>query len=175
MRWPALALAAGLATWRCSGPQEVAPAGPQIVTERAQACRTMLSEFVRMDLRTMPEADIERAMDRASSQQVACSAAFDDEARSVGEEQMAQHEGRQFSLYSLMFEGTLSERFDNYAGYCDIVADMFQLLLTNVGELEATLVAGDLPESERLQLVELRDLDLEAIDVLFIASEEHCQ
>lgn len=170
-------LAAGLAlaAVACGPPQETRDTRPGIVTERAQACRTMLREFVSVDTREMTEAELEAAMQRASANATPCGDAFDAEADTPGERQMAQHEGRQFQLYALMFEGTLSERFDDYAAYCPIVADTFQLLLANIAELEAVLQRDDVAEDERSQLAELRDLDLEALDVLFIASEEHCQ
>lgn len=146
-----------------------------VVSERAEACRTLVNEVEAVDLGSADEATLEELMNRALDTAPGCRDAFLADNLAPGEREMARHEGRQLDLYALLLEATLSERFDGYAGYCAIVADTFQLLLNNVAELENTVRTAELSEREAIALRDLLDLDLHAMDLLVVASENHCQ
>ena len=56
-----------------------------------------------------------------------------------------------------------------------VILFVFVVLFTGLREIEAALEGGTtLTEDERARLVELRDLDLEGLDVLVLHREENC-
>lgn len=169
--WLAVALISALG---CGG-RQVTETERQLTTERAQACRMMLTELIQTDLSEASEQALVDGMTRASENAEPCAAAFMDEAQTPGERAIATHEGGQFWLYSFVYEVTLSERFDDYSGYCAIVSDTFRVLVNGLGALEEALSLDTLRDDERRQLQELRDFDLEALDVLLIAVESRCE
>ena len=171
----AVVLAACSLSWFACGGRQGTDSSRTLTTERTQACRTMLTELIQTDLANASEDALMAGMTRASEHAEPCAAAFLDEARTPGERTIAAHEGGQFWLYSFVYEITLSERFDDYSGYCAIVSDTFGLLVSTLGSLEQALESDDLLDDERRHITELRDFDLEAVDVLLIAAENRCE
>ncbi|MFT4702551.1 MAG: hypothetical protein ACI81R_000236 [Bradymonadia bacterium] len=159
----------------CGGQQLTSHGQQGLSTERLEACRTLQTELEAVSLTESAEEELMRLMLRAREEAEPCKPEYLRGASGPVEELIARHEGRQLELYGLMVEATLSSRFDDYANFCDIVGDTFTMLLDNIASLEETLQNESLTELETRQLLELRDLDLEAIDVFFMASERRCQ
>ena len=159
----------------CAGAQspDEAPS-VHIVSERSEACRTLVGEIEAVNLATESEAELADLMERADLAAPGCREAFVHRGMEPGAQLIGRHQGRQLDLYALLIEATLSERFDGRAGYCEIVADTFQLLFDNVTELDTALREETLSERDATTLRDLMDLDLHAIDVLVIASENSC-
>ena len=146
-----------------------------MVSERLLACDTLLSELRHLDYETASEAEMVGLMQSADQSSERCAELWLEQADTRGERQIAIHEGRQLPFQALLLESAISARFDNRFGYCDILDDTFALLFTGLAEIEQALSESWMSEDERNQLIELRDLDLEAVDVLVVHREENCE
>lgn len=175
LRWtvPAAACIAALAM-ACGGPQSNEPAQRVGPGERALACDTLLHELYALDLETASEAELETWRARGESRVDSCTTAWLDEARTLPDTVMARHRAGELWIRTLFVEGTLARRFDGFANYCAVVQDTFEQLFSGIADIEAALATGTLDDEDRRQLIQLRDLDLEAIDVLAIAADEYC-
>jgi hypothetical protein len=157
----------------CGGSQDQPP--PRTIwPERLQACQTLLNELASVDTQSAEEATLQAAMERADANREECTALFLETADSAGSQLLARHRGREFTLQALQIESALSYRFDNRQHYCEIIRETFVLLLQGVAELEAALLDGIGSPDEIRQMTELRDLDLEALDVLYEATDSFC-
>lgn len=168
--------AAACALAACGGARSAAEDDRQAArSERVIACETALNELSALDTDTATEAQLVAAMEHADAMQPVCAEAFASEATNEAERVMAQHFADQFTLNALFIEATLSIRFDGSAHYCDIVTDTLNLLLRDLTTIEVALRGTGLSSQERAQLVELRDLDAEAVDVLVVANDRLCR
>jgi pyrroloquinoline quinone (PQQ) biosynthesis protein C len=69
----------------------------------------------------------------------------------------------------------MSVRFDDRAFYCEIVRESFQILLTDQIDVETALsTLNALSPLETRTLQQLRDLNLQTMDVLFQATDRFC-
>jgi len=158
----------------CGGAQTNEP--PQRVGpgERALACDTLLHELYDLDLDLASESELETWRARGEARVDDCSTAWLDEARSLAQTVMARHRAGELWIRTLFVEAALARRFDGFANYCAIVQDTFEPLFVGIADIEAALVSDDVDDEERRQLIQLRDLDLEAIDVLAVAADAYC-
>jgi len=146
-----------------------------IVSERLQACDTFLSEAGAMNTAAATEEELTQAMLRADADRDICTRLYLESADTDAAQALAIHRGREFTLVALNMEAALSYHFDQRNHYCDIIRETFSMMLQNVADLEVVLsVPGVLDSEEGRRLVELRDLDLEAMDVLFEATDSFC-
>ena len=146
-----------------------------IVSERLQACDTFLSEAGAMNTAAATEEELTHAMLRADADRDICTRLYLESADTDASQALAIHRGREFTLVALNMEAALSYHFDQRNHYCDIIRETFSLMLQNVADLEVVLsVPGVLDSEEGRRLVELRDLDLEAMDVLYEATDSFC-
>ena len=143
-------------------------------SERMLACDTLLRELRGTSLATAPEAELDRLLQAADANSEECARLWAESASSSWEEEIASHRSYQLPLQALLIEGVLSERFDGYFGFCDIVDETFVLLFAGLAALESALEEESLSDEDRLRIVELRDLDLEAADVLIVTRTEQC-
>lgn len=146
-----------------------------IVSERQQACDTFLSEAGALNTAEASEEQLTQAMQRADSDADICTRLYLESAETDATRALAIHRGREFTLVALNMEAALSYHFDDRNHYCDIIRETFTLMLQNVADLELALNTPGLAETEEgRQLAELRDLDLEAMDVLYEATDSFC-
>ncbi len=172
-----LSLSAVLLTAALSGcaARQNTPVQRPIVSERQQACDTFLSEAGSVNTAEATEDDLIRAMERADADAGICTRLYLEAADTDAMRALAIHRGREFTLVALNMEAALSYYYDDRNHYCDIIRETFALMLQNVADLEAVLTLPEVVESEAgRQLVELRDLDLEAMDVLYEATDSFC-
>lgn len=167
---PALTLA-------CGPPQntDTDETGPRIVSEMVGVCETMLMELTALDEYSLEEPALQRAMESASTNAAMCADVFLDNARTPVEQVIARNRARQFELLSRSYEAAMSVRFDNRAFYCEIVRESFQILLADQVDVETALTSiASLTALETRTLEQLRDLNLETLDVLFQATDRFC-
>lgn len=145
-----------------------------MMSERLIACETLVSELRSLDTRRMTEADLVERMREAEASSAVCAELWRGEAETPGEAVIADQEARQVPFHALLLEGVLASRFDGMSNYCTILDDTFAILFEGLGEIEAALAGRALTDDERGRLIELRDLDLEAMDVLLVLRSEHC-
>jgi hypothetical protein len=147
----------------------------RIVSERVGACETLLGELSMLDASAANEAELLAAMTTADTTGAECGQILINDAQSPVELIIARNRARQFELVGRTFEAALSFRFDGRAFYCDIVRESFQMLLADQVDVETGLQEfNGLTEEETRTLEQLRDLNLEALDVLFQATERFC-
>ncbi|MFT6400365.1 MAG: hypothetical protein ACJAYU_005136 [Bradymonadia bacterium] len=103
-----------------------------------------------------------------------CGELWAESAGSDWEQQIALHRSYQLPLQSLLIEASMSQRFDEHFGFCEIMQDTFGLLFEGLTALESALGERSLSEETRGRLLELRDLDLEALDILIVSRSERC-
>lgn len=146
-----------------------------IISERLQACDTFLSEAGALNTGDATEAQLTQAMLRADADTDICTRLYLESADTGAEQALAIHRGREFTLVALNMEAALSYHFDQRTHYCDIIRETFSLMLQNVADLEVLLSEPDERDStDARRLAELRDLDLEAMDVLYEATASFC-
>jgi hypothetical protein len=155
----------------CGGSQRNAELMPD---ERLLACDGLLTRLADVDTTVASETELMAAMNEADASVERCTDAWVDGADSPAQVVLARHRGAQITLRALTFEAALSQRFDEMANYCAIVEDLFALILGRLAEIEAAIVADETSGEDRRKFQELRDLDLETIDVLLVATTEFC-
>jgi uncharacterized protein YcfL len=158
----------------CGSRQSTSDQRP-IQSERQQACDTFLSEAGALNTSEASEEQLSQAMERADADAEICMRLYLESAETEATRALAVHRGREFTLVALNMEAALSYYFDDRNHYCEIIRETFTLMLQNVADLELALTTPGLAESEEgRQLAELRDLDLEAMDVLYEATDSFC-
>lgn len=166
------------ASWLGCGSSQTTDSGesaPRIVSEMVGVCETMLMELTALDENTLDEAALQQAMESASANASMCAEVFLDNARTPAEQVIARNRARQFELLSRSYEAAMSVRFDNRAFYCEIVRESFQILLIDQVDVETALSSiTSLTPLETRTLQQLRDLNLETLDVLFQATDRFC-
>lgn len=163
----ALLLAAG-----CGGTPGSSPA--RIRSEHALNCDALAADLEQVDVDASTEGELVSAMELADTSSQTCRDAFLDEARSDAERVIANHRARQMAVHARYFEASLASRFDGGANFCDIISEALNLLLTDAVEIENALADDTMGRADHDMLVQLRDLDLEAIDVLMLTAESAC-
>ena len=157
------------------GAHQTTEAPRAIVSERQQACDTFLSEAGAINTGEATEEQLTQAMLRADADTDICTRLYLESADTDSQRALAIHRGREFTLVALNMEAALSYHFDQRTHYCDIIRETFVLMLQNVADLEVVLSAPDERDSaDGRRLAELRDLDLEAMDVLYEATDSFC-
>lgn len=149
-------------------PQRVMP------SERLLACETLLDELRTAPLGTASEPELEALLESAERNAEPCTRLWAEVSSTSWEEQIAAHRSYQLPLQSLLIEAALSERFDGHFGFCDIIDEIFALLFEGIAALEVALASPGISDDDRVRAVELRDLDIEAIDVLLVTRNEQC-
>lgn len=143
-------------------------------SERLLACDTLLAELRTAPLSTASEPELESWMAAAERSKVRCAELWAESAESDWEQQIALHRSYQLPLQSLLIETAMSQRFDDHFGFCEIVQETFGLLFEGLTALESALANRSLSDETRGRVTELRDLDLEALDVLMMGQMERC-
>ncbi len=145
-----------------------------MVSERLLACDTLLRELRSLDYATATEAEMVHYMQATAESDEPCERLWMAQAVTRTDETIAAHQARQFDFQSRMVESAISARFDNRIGYCEILDEMFALLFTGLSDIEVAM-QGNLPAGDAANLHELRELDLEALDVLVVHRAENCE
>ena len=145
-----------------------------MVSERLLACDTLVRELHVLDVGEVSESELTSHMSHAQANAEWCTSAWRDQADGEHEQLLATHRGRQLRFQALLLELALSDRFDGQAGYCDILDETFALLFTGLADLESALQVDAIEAQIRARMIELRDLDVEAIDVLVVHRAENC-
>lgn len=165
-------------TFACACQRASVPDGghiTRIVSERVGACETLLGELSMLDASAASEAELVAAMTTADTTGAECGQILINDAQTPVEQIIARNRARQFELVGRTFEAALSFRFDGRAFYCDIVRESFQMLLADQVDVETGLQElSGLSDEETRTLHQLRDLNLEALDVLFQATQRFC-
>ena len=143
-------------------------------SERMLACDTLLRELRAAPLSTASEPDLDRLLHAADTNSDPCDRLWADSASNSWELQIAAHRSYQLPLQALLIEAAMSERFDGHFGFCEVVDETFALLFEGLAALEGALQSSSLSPEDRGRIIELRDLDLEAADVLVITRMEEC-
>lgn len=146
-----------------------------LLDSQVVSCELLLDHLKDLDVERASEAELTRAMEDADQARDPCRGAWRGAARDRYERTLADHRTHQLALRALVIESVLAERFDNGVHICDIQREAFQFLLADIAALEQAIPASDLSEDQRRQLIQLRDLDLESIDVLMVAHQSFCR
>ena len=142
----------------------------------ARECLELAETYRQTDMRTVTEAELERQMDEASLNDDLCARALRENYRGPGGEVMANHLGRSMATHSLYAELTLSERFDEMAGYCEILEELIQLLQVDLTELGGAFErAEELSEEDLRTLLPLRELTVQSLQICLLDYSETCE
>lgn len=159
----------------CGGAQRDEEPAHVMMSERLIACDTLVTELRLTDTRRATEQELMERMQAAQQSAEVCARLWREAADTYGERVIADQEARQLPFHALLLESALSARFDDYEHYCAILDDTMAILFAGLAEIEEALAGDALDEEERAKLVELGDLDLEAIDVLLLHRAENCE
>lgn len=149
------------------------PAEP-MVSEGVLACEAMVERFDKMNVDTATEAELERAMNEARDSFERCDLQFRSAGTTRGERALYAHRADQVRLHELLFEATLSRRFDGMTGYCVILRDMVRVLAQSIETMDAAFAAGKMNQNDERRLGELYQLDLKALEVLGVQLNVTC-
>jgi hypothetical protein len=164
----ALLAVASLCACACGAPQ---PPPSTMTSGRLIACHTLVAEVSSVDLAQVDEAELVRLMEAARDGEQACAPLFASEPVHPA---MAAYRARQLRLRALLIELTLSTRFDHNAATCEIIRDAFAELFRSVTELN-TALSAEIPAEDAVVMEQLRDLELEALDVLVTTNRDLCE
>ena len=175
LRLPLVVAAAALALAGCSTQARPAQGAEDARDFGAiDACEAIL-DGVRHALRhERDEAVLQAMLEQAVEAYPSCLVRYEAAARTPGEVVLFRHRAHHMELYALLLESELSARFDGGAHRCSILQDTFRNLIVGLRRIEEALEVTPLSEEERRRLVELRHLDLQALDVLFLDFEATC-
>lgn len=142
----------------------------------ARDCLELAESYRLTDVGTASEAELERQMREASLNDDLCARALQDSYRGPGGEVMAHHLARSMAIHSLYAELALAERFDEMAGYCEILEDLVALLREDLAELDGAFErAEDLPEEDIRALLPLRELTVQSLQVCLLDFAQTCR
>lgn len=157
----------------CGGAQEM-PTNRVLMSERLMACETFAQELGAMDLDGATRAELDAAFERAETEAPICRRLHLEAATTPGERAIAAQEARKIPIQALLIEGAIEVRYEDGTQYCDILDEHFALLFIALAEIEDALLNVELSDEERRRLVELRDIELEGLDVLAVHRTENC-
>ncbi len=155
----------------CGGSQTVS--GSVGENEAFSYCDSILFDLHDVSLNEASEEELVNAMNQADGAADRCELILP--STNVFESLFSAHKVRGLRIHGLWFEAALSRRFDGNDGYCAILSDAFDLLALSIWEIDSVLTSSDqVSGSDEIELRELRDLDLEALDVLYMGIESAC-
>lgn len=149
------------------------PAEP-MVSEGVLACEAMVSRFDQMSVDTATEEELVHAMTEARDSFGRCDTQFRSAGTTRGERALYAHRIDQVRLHELLFEATLSRRFDNMTGYCVILRDMVRVLAQSVADMEVVFESGKIKGEEERTLGELYQLDIRSLELLSVQLSVTC-
>jgi hypothetical protein len=159
----------------CSGGQGGPPDGGSTVVSAesiASDCLDLLATYQATDHTEIPEAELERQMAEAKLNEPLCSTMLEQTYRGRGGAIMAAHLGRTFGLHALEAELTLSMRFDEMAGYCEILEEIVHLLDHDLTEIDAGLPLA--APDDLSTLLSLRELTGQTLQVSIVDYAYSC-
>ena len=142
----------------------------------ASECMEILNIYQRTDLESVSENELVRQMQESAANEALCSEALTRAYQGPGGSTMAVHLGRTISLHSLHAELALSQRFDNLSGYCNILEDVIEHLVEDMGLLEERLRDFSSPDDNDWQhLAPLYELSRQTLELSVIDRHLHCE
>jgi hypothetical protein len=142
----------------------------------AAECVSLLQEYSDVDMNRASQAELQRQLDEARLNEDLCSQALRAAYRGEGGAAMASHLARALSVHALQAQLTLSARFQEMAGYCDILAQLVNLLSDDLTELQQALTATPpLPQADAQALGALFELDRQSFEVSVVDYASTCQ
>lgn len=157
----------------CGGAQPTTQ-GVLLPDERQLACDTLLEELGDLDTASLDEPTLQRRIDQAVGAIEPCRGAWARDTSHSASAVFADHRANQLMLRALTIEAAMSARFDGGANFCAILRETFSVLLQDLAALQAALDAGRLPPQGVAALEQLRDLDMQALDVLALGADRLC-
>ena len=140
----------------------------------ARECVELLGSYERTDLDQASEEELLRQLQESDANQETCAEAFTLTYDGAGGAVMADHLGRSMTLHSLQAELALSVRFDEGAGYCEILVELIEALRTDTEELDTFLREGDPSEEHARHLVPLLELTVQSLQISLLDYTETC-
>ena len=141
---------------------------------QVEACEELLFSLRNTSVSTRSHDTLDAILDEADALLPHCRAAYPRVASSRAERHFNVHRAEQIALQALFLEAELAEARLDHALYCDVLGHAFRLLFQGVSRLDEALLEDELSPDERARFRELRGLDLQAIDVLFLTYEGRC-
>lgn len=138
------------------------------------ACEAVLENLRALDIEHATEGELQAGLEDAILSVDTCRDNYLAAAETPGEEVLLRHRAEQLQLTALLLEAQLSARFDGGAYRCEILRESFAVLYGGVRWLENALGEVELSPSEELRVIEQRNLDLQAIDVLVLDFTTNC-
>lgn len=145
-----------------------------MVSEGVLACEAMLNRFDAIDVETATEAELDAAMRLAGESYERCDRQFSSAAETPADRAFYSQRSDQVRIYELLFEATLSRRFDNMTGYCVILRDMVRVLARSIENMDHAFDNTRLSEDEVRRLGELYQLDLQSLELLSVQLSVTC-
>ena len=171
----ALLLFALLATFTgCNKQSDLWLPETPMVSEGVLACEAMLNRFDTIDVETATEAELDAAMRVAGESYERCDRQFRGAAQTRADHAFYSQRSDQVRIYELLFEGTLSRRFDNMTGYCVILRDMVRVLARSIENMDDAFDNARLSEDDVRRLGELYQLDLQSLELLSVQLSVTC-
>lgn len=155
------------------GTSEWLPDEP-MVSEGVLACEAMLDRFDKMDIEAATEEELEAAMTTAAESFDRCDRQFRGAGRSKAEIAFYAHRADQIRIHELLFEATLSRRFDQMTGYCVILRDMVRVLAESVESMDQFFANNRVSAEDERRLGELYQLDLKSLELLSVQLNVTC-
>ncbi|TVQ99506.1 MAG: hypothetical protein EA398_12230 [Deltaproteobacteria bacterium] len=141
---------------------------------QVEACEELLFTLRNTSVDTRSHDTLDTILDEADALLPLCREAYPRVASNRAERHFNVHRAEQIALQALFLEAELADARRDHALYCDVLGHAFRLLLQGVARLDEALLDDGVSPDERTRLRELRGLDLQAIDVLFLTYEGRC-
>lgn len=174
MRWSLFLFSLVLTFTACSKQNNEWLSDEPMISEGVLACEAMIERFDRMDIETATEAELETAMTAARDSFERCDRQFRTAGRSHADRAFYEHRSDQIRIHELLFEATLSRRFDQMTGYCVILRDIVRVLAQSIEVMDVALEDKRLSEGDVRRLGELYQLDLQSLELLSVQMQVTC-
>jgi hypothetical protein len=139
-------------------------------------CLDLAQEYRLTDVSEASEAELARQMEEADLNDELCGRALRENYRGAGGAVMASHLARSLTIHSLRAELALSERFDEMAGYCEILAELTELLRADLNELLGAFERPEeLSERDLATLRPLTQLTIQSLEICALDYAETCE
>lgn len=145
-----------------------------MVSEGVLACEAMVERFDKMNIETATELELEAAMKTASDSFDRCDRQFKSAGRTQAERAFYAHRSDQIRIHELLFEATLSRRFDEMTGYCVILRDIVRVLAGSIESMDNFFASNKLSAEDERQLGELYQLDVQSLELLSVQLTVTC-